>query len=255
MLRRLFSLLFLALACSSEGKGKVVSLAPSADEIIVALGRKDVLAGVSTYSKVKGVPVVGDLLNPDYERIASMSPDVVIVVLPMERRVAERLEKLGLKTYDFSPESAGELVEEIRKLGKMVGAEREAERLADSVSRLVSSIKPKGRFKFYVELSSKPVFIAGDSTYISDIIRRFGGENLFANVKGYAPVSTEEIMAKDPDVVFTTQDVGHRIGLKACVVKLKHDYVAPGLSIFALVSELNTEIDSCLKVIRKANGG
>ena len=101
-------LFFAGISCSPEGKGRIVSLAPSADEIIVAVGGKDALVGVSTYSKVKGITVVGDLINPDYERIVALKPDVVIVVLPMQNRVAERLKKLGLRTYDFSPESVGE---------------------------------------------------------------------------------------------------------------------------------------------------
>lgn len=226
----------------------MVSLAPSADEIIVAIGAKDRLAGVSTYSKVKGVPVVGDLINPDYERILSLRPEVVILVLPMQRKVKSRLEKLGLRTYDYSPESGEELVAAIKDLGRLVGHRGEAEKLADSVRRALQAIKPIGKFTFYVELSSKPVFVAGDSTYIADIIRRFGGENLFAGVKGYVPVSTEEILAKDPDIVFTTQSVGNRIGLKACVVKLKHEHVAPGLSLFDLIGTLRLKIDSCLRI-------
>ncbi len=251
--RTLFlTLSLLILSCSRDSSGGVVSLAPSADEIIVAVGGKERLSGVSTYSKVKGVTVVGDLINPDYERILSLRPEVVVLVLPMQNKVKARLEKLGLRTYDFSPESADELVAEIERLGKLVGHAREADRLADSVRRAVESIKPVGKFSFYVELSSKPVFVAGDSAYISDIISRFGGRNLFSDVKGYAPVSTEEIMAKDPDIVFTTQEVGDRIGLKACVVKLKHEHVAPGLSVFDLIGTLKVKIDSCLRSLGKS---
>ncbi len=241
-------LFFAGISCSPEGKGRIVSLAPSADEIIVAIGGKDALVGVSTYSKVKGITVVGDLINPDYERIVALKPDVVIVVLPMQNRVAERLKKLGLRTYNFSPESVGELIEEIRNLGRLVNREEEAEALADSVKRVVSSIKPKGRFTYYVEISSKPVFVAGDGTYISDVINRFGGKNLFSHIGGYAPVSTEEILSRDPDIVFTTQKTGKRIGVNSCVVYLKHDYVAPGLSIFPLVKTLERKIDSCLSI-------
>ncbi len=240
--------LILALSCSSGSSGRIVSLAPSADEIVVAIGGKSSLSGVSTYSKVKGVEVVGDLINPDYERILSLKPEVVILVLPMQRKVKARLEKLGIKTYDFSPESADELAAEIERLGELVGRRREADRLADSVRKVVGAVKPLGNFTFYVELSSKPVFVAGDSTYISDIIRRFGGRNLFSSVKGYVPVSTEEIMAKDPDIVFTTQPIGRRIGFKACVVRLKHEHVAPGLSVFDLIGTLKVKIDSCLKM-------
>ncbi|NPA80298.1 MAG: ABC transporter substrate-binding protein [Thermotogae bacterium] len=248
------SLTILLLLSCSPGGGGIVSLAPSADEIIVAVGGKDALKGVSTYSKVKGVPRVGDLLNPDYERLLSMRPDVVIVVLPMQRRVKERLDKLSLRTFDFSPESVEELVRDIRRLGKLVGREREADRLADSISRAVSSIKPLGAFTFYVELSSKPVFVAGDSTYIAHIVRKFGGKNLYGHLKGYAPVSTEDILSRKPDIVFTTSDPKERIGLNACMVRLKHDEVSPGLSIFSLLKTLERGIDSCLSV-RTGDGG
>ncbi|NPB02943.1 MAG: ABC transporter substrate-binding protein [Thermotogae bacterium] len=247
-MRTYTAILFVAiLSCQPSQRGGIVSLAPSADEIIVRLGAKDKLVGVSTYSKVKGVDVVGDLVNPDYERIVALKPDVVIIVLPMHRRVKSRLKELNIETYDFSPESPDELIYEVENLGKLVNRKEEAQRLADSVKRLISSIKPVGKFTFYVELSSKPVFVAGGDTYIASIVSMFGGENLFRNLKGYVPVSTEDILSKRPDIVFSTQKMEDRIGMKACVVRLEHDHVSPGISIFQLIPYLKSSIDSCLK--------
>lgn len=244
-------LLITLLSCTSEDRGGIVSLVPSADEIIAHIGAKDRLTGVSTYSKLKGSkPVVGDLINPDYERILSIKPEVVIITLPMQKEVKKRLESLGLKTHDFSPESVEELTREIVNLGVITGKEKEAKALADSIKKLVSEIKPLGNFTFYVEVSPKPVFVAGGNTYISDIVERFGGKNVFSDRNGYFPVSTEEIVKKSPQVALVPHEVGKRLGMGVCVVVLQPDHLSPGLSVFGLVALLEEKLPDCLKISR-----
>ncbi len=244
-----FSLVLLILSCIPQGRGGIVSLVPSADEIIYALDTKDKLVGVSTYSPYKGEkPVVGDLLNPDYEMIKTIKPSLVIITLPMQANVKRNLENLGIKTYDFSPESVEELTKDIVELGNILGREKRARALADSIKEFVKGINPLPDFTFAVQISESPVYVAGDDTYISEILELFGGKNAFGYLRGYKPVSTEDVLGKGFDILIVPYGFKNRLGFEnKCVIQIPEDYLSPGLKIFPLIDSLKLYLLSCLK--------
>src|SRR5687768_1440220 len=61
----------------------VASLSPAATDILVAVGAADHLVAVSNYDQgkfaVAGLPGAGDYLTVDWERLATLKPDVLIV--------------------------------------------------------------------------------------------------------------------------------------------------------------------------------
>lgn len=246
---RRFSLIILIVSCIPRGRGGIISLVPSADEIIYALDARDKLVGVSTYSPYKGEkPVIGDLLNPDYERIKVLKPSLVIITLPMQANVKRNLEKLGIKTYDFSPESVEELVKDIIELGNILGKKERAKALADSIKEFVKGINPLPEFTFAVQISEFPVYVAGDDTYISEILELFGGKNAFAHLKGYKPVSTEDILGREFQIFIVSYNFGNRLGFEdVCIIQIPESYLSPGLKIFPLVDSLKLNLLRCFK--------
>ena len=92
-------------ASSQRGNpSRIVTLVPAVTEMLFAIGAGGDVAGVSSYdrfpSETLAKPKVGALVDPDFERILSLRPDLVIVLLdPMARRVAwlrEVVAELGL---------------------------------------------------------------------------------------------------------------------------------------------------------------
>ncbi len=61
---------------------RIVSLVPSATEMLFAMGAGSKVAGVSSFDRfppdVQRLPKVGALVDPDVERILSLRPDLVI---------------------------------------------------------------------------------------------------------------------------------------------------------------------------------
>ena len=62
---------------------RIISLVPSVTEIIYALGAGSRVVAVSSYDtyppEVKTLPNVGALIDPNVERILSLTPDLVVV--------------------------------------------------------------------------------------------------------------------------------------------------------------------------------
>ncbi|MGA8893256.1 MAG: helical backbone metal receptor, partial [Anaeromyxobacteraceae bacterium] len=76
---------------------RVVSLAPSITDTVIALGEAGRLVGVTRYDtapEVKALPRVGGFLDPSPEAVLALRPDLVLWLadggaLPPVRRIAE----------------------------------------------------------------------------------------------------------------------------------------------------------------------
>ncbi len=205
--------LFLFHACSGEKKSvrrkeRIVSLVPSATETIYLLGAQDVLAGVSDIDSAYGKPVVGSMIKPDYEKLLSLRPTLVILTMPMQRKVKEELEKMGLKTVDVNPESIEQIFESIMEIGRLTGREERARFVVDSLRKEVERLLSGRKYNYttFVELWLDPIYTAGDSTFIDDIISRTGLRNIFSDRAGYFQVQQEQVISGNPQLII----ISHR---------------------------------------------
>ena len=101
----LISLLSCGLAHAAS-PNRIVSLAPSITEMLYALGLGPRVVGDTTFctypAEARGKPKVGTFLQPDYERILSLRPDLVLVIKnPIG--VTQKLRSLGLHGLRVSP--------------------------------------------------------------------------------------------------------------------------------------------------------
>lgn len=236
--------LFLLSCHSGSGETKkptVVSLNPAATEMIYALGAEDHLLAVSDYCdwppQARKLPKAGDLVKPNIEEIARLSPDYVIVFLPTQERLSCDLAKMGLETLDVSPESGEEVLLEIENLARILGVEEKGRALADSLrSEILSIEKPENPPTVFIELGINPLYAAGAGTFPDDLVRLAGGRNLFSDTRGYFPIQEEEVLRRKPEVIVLAHEEGpepkNRMGwegLAARVVRADPDIITrPG---------------------------
>ncbi len=229
----------LLLSCSippSDKKGvRVVSLAPSLTEIVYVLNRGDNLVGVTThcdYPPAAGTKYkVGDFSTQSVERIMLTRPDVVLVSLPEQARIKNDLEILGIRTYNSSPATIEDILLEIRKLGRILDAVARADSVIDSLRHeLATAGHATGSDSpaVYLEIALQPLVTVGGKSYINEAIARAGGRNIFRDLPvDYPVVAQEEIIRRNPDVIFILHDAptGTRIGWEmVSAVKQKRIY-------------------------------
>src|SRR5215831_8797866 len=79
---------------------RVVTLAPSLSETLIALGAADRLVGVSRFDdfpEVSKLPRVGGFLDPSVEAVLALKPDLVLVQpSPGNRQPVEKMAELGV---------------------------------------------------------------------------------------------------------------------------------------------------------------
>ncbi|MCD6591944.1 MAG: ABC transporter substrate-binding protein [Thaumarchaeota archaeon] len=192
---------------------RIVSLAPSFTETLFALGLGDRVVGVTSYcnyppevlEKVgRGeITVVGGYTTPSLEEIVALEPDLVIGHNHLPPDIVMKLEELGIPIILINTSrSIEELYEDIKLIGKACWVEDEAAQLIKTLKDRIAFWEERLKDIRRVDVAEiawvNPLFIAGNDTYISDIIWHAGGRNVFSDKQGWAQVSDEELVKRDP---------------------------------------------------------
>lgn len=189
---------------------KIISLVPSATEILYKLGAEENLVGISSFCPKpshKKIEIVGSFINADIEKIKKLNPDIVILTLPTQKNIAEQLKKLNIKTEIIIIKNVKDILNSIIKLGKLSGKEKRAKFIYDSLKQELKKIakkyeNKKNRPKVFVELSPKPLYTCGKFSFLNDYIKLAGGKNIFEDVqKGYFTINPEEVIKRNPDII------------------------------------------------------
>lgn len=185
-------------------------------EILVDLGLRARLVGVSEApglpEELAEVPRIGPSFFPSLEVILALEPDLV---LGAWGEVRERLEGLGITVVTGGgPEGwirgISDVFSVIMLVGQAVGAAERAKALVGGLAQEIAAWEAKvlGRPRrsaafLYLLSPDSPPFAAGQGTPEHELLLRAGGENVFGEVRGYPQVSVEELLRRDPEVVFT----------------------------------------------------
>jgi len=188
---------------------RIVSLAPANTEIAYAIGAGDKMVAGTSYDdypeEAKALPKIGDFANPNIEKIASYSPDLVLAAGGIQDKLRSKLEALGMKVYVVDPKTYAGTIATIENVGKLAGTEAVATAVAGKmtaaekqVQAQVAGLTPASTF---LEIYSKPLMTAGSGTFIDDMITIAGGENIGAQAgAGFPNFSTEVLVKDDPQV-------------------------------------------------------
>lgn len=198
---------------------RIISIAPSVTEILYAVGAQARLVGVSSAddypSDVRYRPKVGGV-QLDFERIASLRPDLVIGVASLQRSNLERLRAMGIRVLAIDPKSLSDTYEAILLIGRVVGREAQARAVVAQMQArerdvLLRTMRSRGIPRVYVEVWDQPFLTAGRGTFVDDLLRRARGRNVFGDLEGWPQVNEEQILLRDPEVVLVLHGDADRV--------------------------------------------
>lgn len=189
---------------------RIVSLAPSITEILFAIGLENRLVAVSDYcdrpAGAKLKPKVGGLSNPSLEMIVSLKPDIVLMTTDGNPKdINDRLLKLGIRTYVFEARRIAELPGEIRRMGAVLGAGRDSEKLARRFEKTIAKLRSKSKAssgRTLCVIQPEPLIVAARGNAIQDALEILGWTNIAAGAgTKYVKYSIEELIRQSPDVI------------------------------------------------------
>ena len=193
------------------GVRRIVSLAPSTTEILFALGVGDRLVGVDQYSdwppEAAKVPRVGSDLSPSVERILGLRPDVVFVATSANaRELPDELGRHGVRVVISRIDTLDDLWKEIAAIGDAVGRHEAAVALVDAMHARVAAVRarvaPLPAPKALVVVWADPLTVVGGHSFVDDVIRTAGGDNIAGDsAQPYPQYSVERMLARAPEVI------------------------------------------------------
>ena len=267
---------------------RIVSMAPSITETLYALGLGDRVVGVTRFCEyppeVRTKPRVGGLLDPNYEAVVALKPDLVII-LEEHVQALPGFQKLKLDTLVVSHQTIEGVIESFSTIGRVCGKGPEGQRLAEQHENRLRNILAKTeslpRPRVLMSLDRTfgrghlaDVYVAGVDRYFDRMITLAGGQNAYTGSGVRSPViSAEGIVSLNPEVII---DLVHKDTLSQSDSKtiaadwnqlsqveavkrgrvwvFDQDYAfVPGPRVFRLVEDLARAIHPEAKWERTAN--
>jgi iron complex transport system substrate-binding protein len=184
---------------------RVVSLSPGVTDTIVALGKRDLLVGISDYCVLTPPtpPRVGSALTPNYESIARALPTRIITSDVKGEQLAP-LEKLA-PTDSLPWLTLAEWTDSILRVGRLVGAEQAARELSSEIDEKLSKTPGPRAPRIllaldYGESGTNDVWFIKKNSIHGALLEAAGAKNAIDRpISGPPKLSPEKLLEVDPD--------------------------------------------------------
>lgn len=191
----------------------VASLVPAATDLILAMGLREQLVAVSNWDaprpELDNLPRVGDYRTTDWEKLARLKPDVMVVQFApgkmppgMEERAREQL----IKLVNVRINTLDDINQTITALGGELNASQSANDLWAEMCRKLNTIRDRTK-------ATKPVPVllargattlaaVGGGNFLDELLTLSGGRNVLGQGdNSYPTLDSEKLLQLNPSVI------------------------------------------------------
>lgn len=200
---------------------RIASIGGSVTEIVFALGEESHLVArdsTSLYPQAAlELPDLGYMRQLSPEGVLSVNPTGILALQGSGPPQTIEVLKTASVPYIEVPETFDHegILTRIRVVGKALGVEAKAEKLAAEVDAKLKAaesrtagIEERKRVLFVLSLAGGKVLASGSGTAADGMIRLAGGVNAVEGYEGYKQLSDEAIVTARPDVVLVMDGAG-----------------------------------------------
>ena len=218
-IRTTLILLVLCIIClkgyADDTPKRIVSISPNLTQVIYGLGAFESVVGVTIYDEYPpetiDLPKIGGWVNPNYEAIIALKPDLVVLMKDQDIMFGDKLRELGLKTFTaHSNDSIKDILEAISDMGVILGKNEEAKKLSRHIQSNLDDIKEKTKDvkkkRVLLVVGRNPgtledIYVIGTNNYIDELITMAGGHNVVEHERPALKISKEAVFSFNPDVI------------------------------------------------------
>jgi iron complex transport system substrate-binding protein len=190
---------------------RVISLAPSTTEILFAIGAADLVVGIDRFSDFPPEALakerVGSNVDPSFERIVALKPDVVFAASTANRQeTVDGMGRLGITVYTSRATTLASVLDDIRAIAGVVGKRLEGDELAAKVSARLDSVKrnaaARAKVPALIVVWSEPLSVAGKGSVVAELLELAGGRNIaFDTDVPFPTFPIERVLVRAPEVL------------------------------------------------------
>ena len=197
-----------------EPATRVVALTAADCEILYALDAGDALVGRGEYcdypAEVLNVPSVQSGYETNIEQIIALEPQVLLMsTMAQTKEQVAQLEAAGIRVVVSDAQDIEGTYTAIEMIGTLMGKEKQANTLVSGMKSTFEELQKDaagdGSETIYFEVSPLEwgLWTAGSSTFMNEVAEMLGLKNCFADVKGWAEISEEQVLERNPDYILT----------------------------------------------------
>jgi iron complex transport system substrate-binding protein len=220
----LLGLALFAGACGDDGETteaaeptveRIVSLSPTATEILFAIGAGDQVVAVDQFSNYPAEAPLSDLdgFQVNVEAVAAYEPQVVVM---QSNEASTALEALGITVIvQDSPADFEGIYAQIEALGAATenetGAAQLVAEMQTDIDNLLADAPDASGLSYYHELGTDYYSLNSDA-FVAQVYGLFGmvsiGDDAAGEAfAGYLPLSEEYILESDPEFIFLADTI------------------------------------------------
>jgi len=192
-----------------ESPKRIISLVPSQTELLVDLGLKDRIVGVTKFcvhpeGLRKKKIIIGGTKNYNFDLIDQLNPDLIIG--NREENDQGGIETLMKKYPVWMSDiyTLDDSLDMIQWLGQIFKAEEKAKSIIDRI-QIDFSMKPIIKGTGVYLIWNNPIMAAGSKTFINEMLKWAGFENLI-KANRYPEISKEELQQLNPDYLLLSSE-------------------------------------------------
>jgi iron complex transport system substrate-binding protein len=199
---------------------RIVSLSPSATEILFAIGAQDQVVavdGLSDFPAEAKRKADNELMaiNPNVHDVMRHKPDLVILTedtgAPLGKGIAAELRGQGVEIFiEKAPANLDEVYAEIQTLGDKTGHVPEARakirEMRQKILNIVTAIPRGTAERRYFHEIDKNFYTATSKTFVGSIYSMFNLRNIADGFdiegKGYPKLTSAQVISENPEFIF-----------------------------------------------------
>ena len=200
---------------------RIVTFAPSATEIVFALGLGDRLVGVAGAfddypAAAKGIDEIGGAgdfgVDPNIEKVVSLRPDLFLTISGGDQW-KERLRDLGVPVFTTDSTDLPDVLHDIETVGRLTGTAGAAGAMVAKMQAAAADVEARvagdPAVRCFYEVYYPPLTTVGPDTFIGDLLARAGCRSVSARARSdYPQWSVEDLVRQDPEVYLVSSESG-----------------------------------------------
>lgn len=157
--------------------------------------------------RFKGLPTIGNAMEPDMEIVKSLNPTDVLSVSTLEYDLQDKFKQLKIPVHFLNFQSVDAMMAEIKTLGERYDRTTQAEQLVSGLQKNIDAVqtvaanKEGPRVLILLGIPGS-YLVATENSYAGDLVKRAGGINVMEGQEAeYLASNTEYLHNSNPDII------------------------------------------------------
>jgi iron complex transport system substrate-binding protein len=202
---------------------RLVSLCPSATEMLFYLGLSDEIIAVTDRCNFPPQALNKNRINGlsiNTEGLMAFNSDLIVGQKGFTREeLVKQADKFDLPLILLKGDNFQGIIESIALLGSATGETSVSKQIVQSMTGHMKKIKKKNssrknKINVFIQIWDDPLMTAGNKSFMNDIISMAGGINISGNMKkDYFQISSEWVIENNPQAIIFAHPEGKKRAL------------------------------------------